>query len=81
MQAENLFVLLVKTLAEKSREILAWRGTRANFEARRAEIALARHLISEATKTLDTIEFKLAQEWQKTSGKRLVWSLWRKQRL
>lgn len=81
MLSEKVFLLLARTLHEKAKELSADVDSRRDFSARLAEIGLCRKIISDAEKQLDTIENKLALEWQRTTKKRLVWQLWSRRKL
>lgn len=81
MLSEKVLVLLAQTLHEKARELSDDCDSRRDFAARLSEIDLCRKIISDAQKELDTIENKLALEWQRTTKKRLVWKLWTRRKL
>jgi hypothetical protein len=81
MRSETLLQLLSKVLHEKCAELAKDADSRADFQARLAEIALSRQIILELQKALDTTENKLALEWQAVTKKRLVWKLWPRQKL
>lgn len=81
MHAEKVLELLARVLHEKCREIAEDSGSRMDFEARLSEIVLCREIIFQVEKSLDVVENKLASEWARSRGKRVVWKLWRRLRL
>ena len=68
-------------LVEKMRELTSPGREAEHFSFRKAELDLCLSMVREIEKELDIANNALAIEWQKKTGRRLVWALWGKRKL
>jgi len=80
MKAERELLYLCLQLAEKSREIFESSGDRVNISWLRSELDIIRNAAREIPSVIDRIDSKAALAWSKSSNKRVVWALWKRQK-
>ena len=76
MRASQELRIVAAQLLEKARELEDLDGTGTQFSFRKAEIEVCQRLQERLGEILNRMDSTTALEWQKATGKRLVWQLW-----